>query len=119
MGKLQILTSPAYHKTGIISCVGDIAANLLRYGVTLGISSRGVGSLKSEGGKNIVQDDFELICFDLVSSPSTPGAYLFNDINDREKYEETIEEATPPTDSTPQKSDALSMMKKLDNFLER
>ena len=119
MGKLQILTSPAYHKTGIISCVGDIAANLLRHGVTLGISSRGVGSLKREGDKNIVQDDFELICFDLVSSPSPPGAYLFNDINDREKYEETIEDTIPLADSTPQKSDALSMMKKLDNFLER
>ena len=70
MGKLQILTSPAYHKSGIVSCVGDIAANLLRHGVTLGVSSRGVGSLKQEGGKNLVQDDFELICFDLVSSPS-------------------------------------------------
>ena len=46
MGKLQILTSPAYHKSGIVSCVGDIAANLLRHGVTLGVSSRGVGSLK-------------------------------------------------------------------------
>ena len=57
--------------------MGDIAANLLRYGVTLGISSRGVGSLQREGNQNIVQDDFELICFDLVSSPSTPGAYIF------------------------------------------
>ena len=44
MGKLEILTSPAYHQTGVISCVGDIAANLLRHDVTLGISSRGVGS---------------------------------------------------------------------------
>ena len=122
MGKLQILTSPAYHSKGIISCVGDIAANLLRHGVTLGISSRGVGSLKSEGGKNMVQDDFELICFDLVSSPSTPGAYLFTDIKDKDKYEETLEEATPPpipADFNNPKSDALSMMKKLNNFLDR
>tara|TARA_R110000824_G_scaffold59863_10_gene160465 strand:+ start:1269 stop:1979 length:711 start_codon:yes stop_codon:yes gene_type:complete len=119
MGKLQILTSPAYHKTGIISCVGDIAANLLRHGVTLGISSRGVGSLKSEGGKNIVQDDFELICFDLVSSPSTPGAYLFKDMKDKDKYAETLEETIPLADSAAPKSDALSMMKKLDNFLDR
>ena len=122
MGKLQILTSPAYHSKGIISCVGDIAANLLRHGVTLGISSRGVGSLKSEGGKNMVQDDFELICFDLVSSPSTPGAYLFTDIKDKDKYEETLEEATPPpipADFNNPKSDALSMMKNLNNFLDR
>lgn len=39
-----------------------------------GISSRGVGSLKKVGEQNEVQGDFELICFDLVSSPSTPGA---------------------------------------------
>ena len=50
--KLEILTSPAYHQTGVISCVGDIAANLLRHDVTLGISSRGVGSLERESGQN-------------------------------------------------------------------
>jgi hypothetical protein len=60
--------------------------------VTLGISSRGVGSLKKIGDRNEVQDDFELICFDLVSSPSTPGAYLFSDPNDRFKYEENLQE---------------------------
>jgi len=36
-----------------------------------------LGSVKKVGGKNIVQDDFELICFDLVATPSTPNAYLF------------------------------------------
>ena len=79
VGKLKLLTSPAYIKEGIISCVGDMAANLLRQGVTLGISSRGVGSLTKNGEYNEVQDDFELICFDLVSSPSTPGSYLFKE----------------------------------------
>ena len=47
------------------------------YGMKLGISSRGVGSLKEINGENIVQADFELIGFDLVASPSTPGAFLF------------------------------------------
>ena len=64
---------------------------MMRQGVTLGISSRGVGSLKKVGERNEVQDDFELICFDLVSSPSTPGAYLFSNKNDREKYDENLE----------------------------
>lgn len=77
-GTLEIITSPAYHKQGICSLPGDGIAELLRRKVRLGISSRGVGSLKKIGGQNIVQDDFELICFDLVASPSTPGAYLFN-----------------------------------------
>ena len=66
MGKLKLLTSPGFHETGVVSTKGDIAANLMRQGVTLGISSRGVGSLKKVGERNEVQEDFELICFDLV-----------------------------------------------------
>jgi len=92
LGKLKLLTSPGFHERGIVSTKGDLAANYLRQGVTLGISSRGVGSLKKVGEQNEVQDDFELICFDLVSSPSTPGAYLFSDINDRHMFEENLEE---------------------------
>ena len=118
MGKLEILTSPAYHKTGTVSCVGDIAANLLRYGVTLGISSRGVGSLQREGNQNIVQDDFELICFDLVSSPSTPGAYIFKTLEEKEIYDESL---SPQEDTGEQTTSALNgsinLMNKLDNFL--
>ena len=92
MGLLRLLTSPGFHERGIVSTKGDMAANYLRQGVTLGISSRGVGSLKKVGDRNEVQDDFELICFDLVSSPSTPGAYLFVNPEDRFKYEENLEE---------------------------
>ena len=92
MGKLKLLTTPGFHERGICSSKGDLAANYLRQGVTLGISSRGVGSLKKVGEQNEVQDDFELICFDLVSSPSTPGAYLFSTPEDRSMYEENLEE---------------------------
>lgn len=52
---------------------------LLKSNVMLGISSRGVGSVKTIKGEDVVQDDFELIAFDFVSSPSTPGAYLFKE----------------------------------------
>ena len=92
LGKLKLLTSPGFHERGIVSTKGDLAANYLRQGVTLGISSRGVGSLKKVGDQNEVQDDFELICFDLVSSPSTPGAYLFLNPDDRLNFEENLEE---------------------------
>jgi hypothetical protein len=92
LGKLKLLTSPGFHERGIVSTKGDLAANYLRQGVTLGISSRGVGSLKKVGEQNEVQDDFELICFDLVSSPSTPGAYLFKDPSERMNYEENLDE---------------------------
>lgn len=76
-GTLEIITSPGYHKYGVCSMIGDKICEYLKRGIRLGISSRGVGSLKTVDGENIVQKDFELICFDLVASPSTPGAYLF------------------------------------------
>ena len=95
IGKLEILVSEGYRKSGVISCHGDLVAHYLSYGMTLGISSRGVGSLKKIKGKNIVQDDFELICWDIVSSPSTPGSYLYKDINDFEKYDEKTPDAEP------------------------
>ncbi len=97
-----------------------MAANYLRQGVTLGISSRGVGSLKKVGEQNEVQDDFELICFDLVSSPSTPGAYLFLNPEDKDKYDENLEEENKikverEVGETGNKS--LDLMKKLDDYL--
>jgi hypothetical protein len=98
---------------GIVSCKGDQAAMLLINGVTLGISSRGVGSLKQVKGQNIVQEDFELVCFDLVSSPSTPGAYVFQDINDKEKFNETIEEKSMLDDRM------KKLMGGLNNFLTK
>lgn len=114
LGKVKLFTSPGWKKSGIISCKGDQAAMLLMNGATLGISSRGVGSLKNEKGQNIVQDDFELVCFDLVSSPSTPGAYVFSDLENRIKYEETIPEEEPVTEDR-----VKSLMNRMDNFLSR
>jgi len=121
MGKLLLLTSPGYHERGIISCKGDMAANYLRQGVTLGISSRGVGSLKKVGEQNEVQDDFELICFDLVSSPSTPGAYLFTNPEDRNKFEENLEEEKKIKDNRNFGSgnNSVDLMKRLSNYLGR
>lgn len=78
MGEIEILMSPGFLRTGEISCSGDLVANLIRKGVKIGVSSRGVGSLKREGDKNVVQDDFELICWDIVTSPSTPNAWIFS-----------------------------------------
>jgi hypothetical protein len=113
VGKIKVYTSPGWKKMGIISCKGDQTANLLLNGATLGISSRGVGSLKTAKGQNIVQDDFELVCFDIVSSPSTPGAYIFSDLDDRMKYEETIQEKAPELNKI------TSLMSRLDNFLSK
>lgn len=76
-GQLKLIVSPGYIKLGIVSVIGDKIVLYLQNKIKLGISSRGVGTLKEINGEDFVQDDFELIGFDLVATPSTPGAFLF------------------------------------------
>lgn len=68
-GVVEILNTPS----------GKILQSLVESGVTLGISSRGVGSTRTQGEMQIVQDDFQLICWDFVSEPSTPGAFMMKE----------------------------------------
>lgn len=95
MGKIEIIMSPGFIKYGIASCKGDRIANLLRKGIRIGVSSRGVGSLEKQDGKNIVQTDFELICWDIVTQPSTPGSYIFNRKDEAIPFMETIIKKEP------------------------
>ena len=76
-GQLKIIVSPGYIRYGVVSVIGDKIVLYLQNKIKLGISSRGVGTLKEINGENLVQSDFELIGFDLVATPSTPGAFLF------------------------------------------
>jgi|TARA_B100000780_G_scaffold68152_1_gene45073 hypothetical protein len=67
MGKIEILPTPS----------GTILKELIKSGVTVGVSSRGMGSLEeNRQGVMEVQDDFELLCWDFVSTPSNPGSYM-------------------------------------------
>ena len=66
IGKIEVLPTPA----------GDILKALVGNGVTVGVSSRGMGSLQEINGVMEVQDDFELLCWDFVSTPSNPGSYM-------------------------------------------
>lgn len=66
MGKVKVLNTPS----------GKILQSLVQDGCKLGISSRGLGSVRESKGQTIVEDDFQLICFDFVSEPSTPEAYM-------------------------------------------
>ncbi len=119
MGKIQLLTTPGFHERGIVSSKGDVAANMMRQGVTMGVSSRGVGSLVKKGEQNEVQEDFELICFDLVSSPSTPGAYLYLNKDDRSKYEEKLTEHENVDNTTNPLSASVDLMKRLSDYLDK
>lgn len=85
VGKVRIITSEGFRKNGIISCQGDQVANLVLSGLKVGVSSRGIGSIKQFMGKTIVQDDFELVCFDAVSDPSTPNAWICTSGKEGEK----------------------------------
>ena len=69
MGTVELLDTPS----------GKILQSLVESGVTLGISSRGVGSTRRDGDYDVVQDDFQLICWDYVSEPSTPGAFMMRE----------------------------------------
>ena len=66
MGKVKVLNTPS----------GKILQQLVSDGVKLGISSRALGSVNEAEGKTMVQEDLQLICFDFVSEPSTPNAYM-------------------------------------------
>ncbi|MDB4549423.1 primosomal protein [bacterium] len=66
MGKIEILPTPS----------GNILKELIKAGVTVGVSSRGMGSLEENGNVMEVQDDFELLCWDFVSTPSNPGSFM-------------------------------------------
>ena len=89
VGKLEIVTSPGFRKYGIISCDGDKAANLLLNGLKIGVSSRAVGSVERSGGVLRVGDDLEILCWDIVVTPSTPGAYISNEEKELEQYKES------------------------------
>lgn len=83
-GVIELLTSIKYDNDGTIGCQADYIADLLKKKCKLGISSRGLGSVKQQNGVLVVQSDFELIGWDLVSSPSTPDAYLYKSVDSDE-----------------------------------
>ena len=66
MGKVKVLNTPS----------GKILQQLVSDGVKLGISSRALGSVNESNGQTVVQEDLQLICFDFVSEPSTPNAFM-------------------------------------------
>ena len=72
VGDMKVLSTPA----------GNIVRELVKNNIRLGVSSRGVGSVKNVNEDTLeVQNDYNLICFDVVSNPSTPGAFINESID--------------------------------------
>jgi hypothetical protein len=109
LGELELILSPGYVNLGIISCKGDLIANYIRTGWKIGISSRGLGSVEKDrfSGKYIVQDDFEITCWDFVSDPSTKNAWVSTDIQTLKPYIESKE------------TDKNRIIEGLNNFLNK
>jgi len=80
MGKIEVLQTPA----------GKILESLIHARVPCGISSRGMGSVTESNGVTMVEDDFQLICFDMVADPSTPGAYMVKEGKELEVNNEKV-----------------------------
>lgn len=81
MGKVKVLDTPS----------GKTLRSLVESGVKLGISSRALGSVKDTNGKTMVQDDLQLICFDFVSEPSTPNAFMVKESKEKKPSMTKIE----------------------------
>jgi hypothetical protein len=117
MGKAKILETP----------MGNIARSLIEGGAQLGVSSRGMGSLKSVNGINVVQDDFYLAtAADIVADPSAPGAFvqgimegkewmLVNGIWTEQHFEEAKQEIVK---ATPKQIEEVSL-RIFSNFLKK
>ena len=83
MGFIEILPTPS----------GNILKALIESGITVGVSSRGMGSLEQRGDLLEVQDDFELLCWDFVSTPSNPGSFMHTIKEGKEAPLNTYKEA--------------------------
>lgn len=110
VGELEVVTSPGFRKHGIISCEGDQVANLLLSGIKIGVSSRGLGSVTNKMGVLYVDDDYEIVCWDVVSDPSTPGAWISDSYEKLQPYLESKES---------EKTRLLEKLSKFDNWLNK
>lgn len=104
VGKLELNISEGFRRFGVVSTMGDMAANHLLNGYKIGVSSRGVGSVEQKLGQTIVGEDFELICWDIVSDPSTPGAY----IGHKEELTQYVEAKSSEKKSVNEKLDKIN-----------
>lgn len=87
VGKMELNISEGFRRSGICSTLGDTVANLLLNGYKIGVSSRAVGSVEQKMGVLMVGEDLELLCWDVVSDPSTPNAW----IGDKEELQQYVE----------------------------
>lgn len=82
VGEMKLHLSPGYKKYGVCSTSGDLVANMLLDGILIGVSSRGLGSVEDKLGALVVCDDYSILCWDVVCTPSTVNAWISTSYND-------------------------------------
>jgi hypothetical protein len=95
VGKMEIPISDGFRRFGIVSTLADMVAQWIISGLKIGVSSRGLGSVTKQYGRLVVGDDFELVCFDVVTQPSTPGAWISEDPIEIKQYVENVKTDKP------------------------
>lgn len=113
VGKIEIPISEGFRKYGVCSTLADTVAQWIISGLKIGVSSRALGSVTQSMGKLIVSDDLDIICFDVVSTPSVPMAYI--ETND-ENLKPYLEEETKHEDNIIEES-VNSKLKEFENWL--
>jgi hypothetical protein len=96
IGEMKLHLSPGYKKYGICSTSGDLVANMLLDNILIGVSSRGLGTVRNEGGLVIVEDDYDIICWDVVCEPSTPNAFIKSNRSELQAFIESKENNNIP-----------------------
>lgn len=88
VGTMEIPITEGFRKMGIVSTCADTLAQWLISGLKVGVSSRGIGTVSQQGNHVIVNDDYDIICWDAVSQPSTPNAWIEPNEKELEPYVE-------------------------------
>lgn len=86
VGKLEIPITDGFRFYGVVSTLADMVAQWLISGLKIGVSSRALGTVTQQAGRLIVNDDLELVCWDVVSQPSTPNAWIETNENNIRPY---------------------------------
>lgn len=89
VGEMKLHLSPGYKHYGVCSTSGDLVANMILDGIKIGVSSRAVGSVEERYGTLMVGDDLELIGWDVVLEPSTPGSWIGRGMEELQQYVES------------------------------
>lgn len=91
VGKIEIPITEGFRKYGVVSTCSDQLAHWILSGLKIGVSSRGLGSVEQRNGILYVGNDFELVCWDAVTQPSTPNAWICTRENEINLYKEEKE----------------------------